>query len=426
MAQFILTAGADLFPLTGVNTNGNDVIEAGEGNDTIDAGGGHDTIYGGLGDDVLRGGSGNDILYAGNGSDEAWGGSGDDMVIGYFDSTFKTLQGGTGTDTLALVTGPSGVGVSSITVTDMTNGFKLSIDGRTVTANAFEQLYIESDKALNFTGGKEVDVILSTAGHSRISTGAGDDLVVLTRSTVAKGLGDKVDGGAGVDKLQLDVSKLDSWTTLSFDATGLGKFSYAQGNNTSVAGFESIDILGGQKNDKVQMAGLDIALTFIGAETDNALDFDFVDGGNKADYIDGGSGFDKLSGGAGDDTIIGGSGGDTLTGGAGHDAFIFYKGGESGLLFSDHITDFTSFAMTGNAATSDYIDLSQAMVFAGLSALTFVGTGAFTGLGQVRVVDLGADLAIEANLRAGLDPEMRIILDGLADASLIGLNDIFA
>lgn len=424
MANFVLTAGADLFPATVVDLTGDDVIEGLDGNDTIDAGAGRDTIYGGLGDDILRGGAGHDLIFAGNGSDQAWGGSGNDTVVGYFDSLFAALQGGSGTDSLALVKGPSGATVSTIVVTALNNGFQVNLDGRVISAQSFEQLYVESDTALHFTGGAEANEVVSLAGRSRIFTGAGDDLVFVERSVVAKGLADKLDGGAGRDFLQVDTSKLDSWMNVTFDAAGTGRYSTALGNNSSFTGFETVEFIAGTKLDRIDFSGQAIALRVFQPEG-VATDYDIITGGTLNDYVESGSGRDTVRTGAGDDTIDGGSGFDIMAGGAGADVFLFTQASHSSVAVSDRIEDFTSRAMAAGGP-SDIIDLFEVRALAGLQSLSFIGQGAFTAAGQIRVVDLGADLAVEVNLTGASGAEMRMVLAGVADAGLISSLDFLA
>lgn len=418
MTKFNLTAAADLFPGVGVLTDGNDLIYGFEGNDTIEGGKGRDTLWGDAGDDVLKGGAGHDLLYGGGGVNELWGGSGNDTIIAVYDAQFAALQGGTGIDSLAFITSDTVAAPSVITVTALNNGFVVSLDGRLVQANSFEQLYVESATALGFTGASEADEVVSTAGHSRILTGAGDDKVFLTRSVSAKGLADTLDGGAGNDLLQLDTTKLDSWMNVSFDATGKGKIAMAFGVNSSFVGFERVEFIGGAKVDKILFTGQAVQL-YVEEVEGVATDHDVIEGGTLNDFLYGGSGRDTIRGGDGDDMIVGGSGADVLTGGLGADTFAFKLGSESAVGVADRIADFTSVAMGG----ADLIDLGGVMAAAGLTGLTLIGTDVFSAAGQVRLVDLGADLAVDINLTGITGAEMRIVLTGVADVSMISVED---
>ncbi len=425
MAQFILTAGNDLFPaLAGVN-DGNDVVFGEAGNDTIDGGKGRDTLWGGEGNDILRGGAGNDLLYGGSGVNELWGGSGNDTVIAVYDAQFAALQGGTGVDALGLIVSETVDAPAKIVVTALNNGFLVNLDGRIISANSFEQLFIESGRALEFAGGAEQNEVVSWGAKSRISLGGGDDRLFIERTTAIKGQADTLDGGAGNDLLQVDVTNLGSRIYVSFDATGAGKYSFINGVNSSFVGFERLEIIGGDAGDRVQMGTQAITLFAEGREG-LAADNDLFEGGVLADVLKGGSGADTLRGGAGDDVLIGGSGTDSLTGGLGADLFVFQDGAHSVVGKADRITDFTSSTMLGTMVGADRLDLTDARELAGLTdTLQFIGTDLFTAAGQIRLVDLGADLAVDVNLVGVTGADMRIVVVGVGAAAMITAEDFF-
>ena len=64
------------------NADGADYMEGGLGHDSADGQGGNDRIYGGDGNDALRGNTGNDLLYGGEGTDRLEGGDDDDVLYG--------------------------------------------------------------------------------------------------------------------------------------------------------------------------------------------------------------------------------------------------------------------------------------------------------------------------------------------------------
>jgi Ca2+-binding RTX toxin-like protein len=108
-----------------------------------------------------------------------------------------------------------------------------------------------------------------------------------------------LDGGAGNDRMMVEVSGVTSYT----------------GPNT---------LLGGEGND--QIAG--------------GIGIDILDGGAGNDQLEGRSGDDVLNGGAGADTLDGGLGADILTGGGGADQFIWSFAAMHQNGGVDHITDF--------------------------------------------------------------------------------------
>ncbi|MCW1919346.1 hypothetical protein NX862_11320 [Rhodobacter sp. KR11] len=425
MTKFNLTDADDFFPALAGLTDGHDLIYGNAGNDTIEGGKGQDTLWGDLGNDILRGGAGHDLLYGGPGVNELWGGSGNDTVIAVYDAQFAALQGGTGVDALGLIMSDTVDAPAKIVVSGLNNGFLVSLDGRVISANAFEQLFVESGRALEFVGGAEQDEVVSWGAKSRISLGAGDDRLFIERTTAIKGQADTLDGGAGNDLLQVDVTNLGSRIYVSFDATGAGKYSFINGVNSGFTGFERLEIIGGDAGDRVQMGAQAIALFAEGREgltTDN----DLFEGGALNDVLKGGSGADTLRGALGNDVLIGGTGADILTGGAGADMFVFQGTAQSALGAADRIMDFASAAMVGTAGGWDMLDLTEARLAAGLTeTLVLIGTGAFTAAGQIRLVDLGADLAVDVNLTGVTGAEMRVILMGVADATMIGVQDFF-
>jgi len=86
----------ELFGDGRIDSEGNDLIEAGKGNDEVFAGGDNDTINGGEGNDTLEGEDGNDILLGGLGNDLLKGGSGNDTLTG--GQGQDVLEGGFGSD----------------------------------------------------------------------------------------------------------------------------------------------------------------------------------------------------------------------------------------------------------------------------------------------------------------------------------------
>ena len=88
-----------------------DTVRAGGGNDVVDGSASVDSIYGDAGNDRLSGhggndhldgGAGDDTIIGGAGSDSMYGGSGDDNLYADLADLAKTLDGGTGTDSLNL------------------------------------------------------------------------------------------------------------------------------------------------------------------------------------------------------------------------------------------------------------------------------------------------------------------------------------
>ena len=138
-----------------------------EGDDTIDGGDGNDLIRGGAGNDSLNGGDGNDILIDGNGADTFSGGAGDDWIVISDTSSFVSIDGGTGTDTLFLsgsgmtldLSGISGITVTSIEKIDLEgtgdNALILSYSDLLDLSESSDILYVTGDSGDRVTLSEE-------------------------------------------------------------------------------------------------------------------------------------------------------------------------------------------------------------------------------------------------------------------------------
>src|SRR6185295_569331 len=188
---------------------------------------------------------GNDTLDGGSGVNFVFGGDGDDSLIG--GDAFDQLDGENGNDTL--------VG----------GGGDDELDGGSGTNQVF--------------GGDGNDFILA-AGDDRIDGGAGDDQVLHVT------FGDSVDGGAGVDFVDL--------------MGGSMVVNLASGSVTNPAGTASATL--------VNVENVQRTADGVGSQDDNNSSFDDYIIGNSADN-------DLEKAGGGSDTIDGGLGNDTLSGG---------------------------------------------------------------------------------------------------------------
>jgi len=138
-----------------------------EGDDTIDGGAGNDLIRGGAGNDTLNGGDGNDILIDGNGADTFNGGAGNDWIVISDTSSFVSIDGGTGVDTLFLsgsgmtldLAGISGTTVTSIEKIDLTgtgnNSLIISYGDLINLSESSDILYVTGDSGDTVTLSEE-------------------------------------------------------------------------------------------------------------------------------------------------------------------------------------------------------------------------------------------------------------------------------
>jgi Ca2+-binding RTX toxin-like protein len=315
-------SGDNLYGGSGSNTihggGGNDQIFADYGNgygsastgdNTVDGGSGDDTIWGGLGNDTLDGGIGNDTIHGDSwsgdnsqdGSDKITDTSGDNQLFGGYGN--DTITAGDGNDTLV-----GDVGNDTLNAGDGDNYVYGGYGNDVITAGSGND-YIYADSA---SSDLDVDVV---------KAGAGDDNVNFSRVDV----GDKADGGAGWDTLNISLDDADN----VFDAT----------KQTAFTNFEVINVDGAGGNDT--LTANDNGATLWGNLGDDTLNGggsgDNLYGGSGSNTIHGGGGNDQIfadygngygsastgdntvDGGSGDDTIWGGLGNDTLDGGIGND-----------------------------------------------------------------------------------------------------------
>jgi Ca2+-binding RTX toxin-like protein len=292
--------------------------------------------------DSLTGGAGNDSFIGGAGADTIVGGAGNNTVTMLVTSgNTDSADGGSGTgDTLIL----SGAAVAAVTV-DLTAGDQFTDGGTdTLTQTGFENLdaSLLTGFTLTATAAATGSSIIGTGLADTINGGAGDDTINgglgIDSITAAggndtilwdKAAADVLDGGSGIDTLQLVTTTTGNITV---DLTQVvDQVSTSAGNQT---GFENLDA-------SVLTTG--ILMATAAASGSN------IQGGGAADIITGGAGSDTLVGNAGNDTISTGGGSDILTGGLGADQFVFNTTPDTSVL--TQITDFT--------AGSDIIDLAH-------------------------------------------------------------------
>jgi Ca2+-binding RTX toxin-like protein len=127
-----------------------------------------------------------------------------------------------------------------------------------------------------------------TSAIDTLNGGNGDDWIIASS-------GDIVDGGDGVDTIDIDVS--NNFTAYSLNlSTGTTSAAANAAFGGTFANLEVFRFYLGGAND-----------TFVGSTGD-----DFVSGGNGNDSLDGGNGNDTLISGQGFDTLLGGDGNDVL------------------------------------------------------------------------------------------------------------------
>lgn len=327
---------------------GNDYMISGAGADLLSGGDGNDTLQGGAGSNTLMGDAGNDYLYVSGSVDRIntvnmlYGGLGDDVIEDTSwgsrqifggdgnDTAFATIwangaagsrfDGGLGTDALLLRVsneGPTGTVVpSAVKFGAVAGGQDLVINGAVAAhVTGFESvlLNVKAD-SVALAGGAEADVFEVASAAGSIATGVGKDTVRLTGNIGQVAL----DGGAGIDLLQIDGSTMTSAMVLDI-SKATGAFSVGALALRVVKGFERLSFLSGAGDDVIRPGAGDDVLTG-GAGRDDLY------GGDGNDLLTG-LRDETLSGGNGNDTLLAGDATDTtnafnlLYGGAGNDSF---------------------------------------------------------------------------------------------------------
>jgi Ca2+-binding RTX toxin-like protein len=230
--------------------SGNDVINVGNGANYASGAGGSDSITGGTGADELDGAAGNDTLDGGAGIDNLTGGSGND-VFKFATSDVgvaETIDGGSGTDTVFVVTS-----------TDFSTGTGLGATLR--TEGSIEQVVITASQTATFAGSQ------------------------LTGQVIA--INENAVGTAGLAIAVGTAGGSFSFASLTFAAVSYGESSTG---NAFDDGADTVTISWSGSSTATTVVGTSIA--------------DSITGGSGADTITGGAGADSLIGGSGADTYV--------------------------------------------------------------------------------------------------------------------------
>ena len=231
----------------------------------------------------------------------------------------------------------------------------------TITGTAGADVLIGGAGSDTIDGGAGNDVIRGGADADTLIGGLGNDLVYV-RTNADGSLEDSVDGGNGVDTLDLSESSFGAVLDLSVEGNNPSSIEHVVGtsladnitgnefNNVFSGGLGADALYGGTGNDTLN-GGAD-ADSLNGQAGNDTL---YGDDGN--DSLSGGEGADKLFGGVGDDVLFGGIGADELHGGDGIDSASYRKLESSGALTPAGITaDLANSANNAGVAAGDTFD----------------------------------------------------------------------
>lgn len=313
-------------------TSGNDWYGGTAGSDSIYGFGGADNLLGGDGADYIDGGDGNDNIldFDGQGpdlyADTLRGGGGDDYIYGGF---LDNIDGGSGVDRLILRLDYANTGIN-FNFTSLWSGATYTLAGATI--QGMEKLHWATGSAYGdiLTSGTptgETSQLSGLGGNDQLTGGAGTDYLdaqtaVGPYSTVydtaydvlyglggndilSCGIGDHVDGGTGIDRLNIDLITSGGGVTIDF---------------TTLLTSGSDTILG------TTLVSIEDIGTVMGT---NGADTIYAWANSTATTLYGRDGNDTLITGNGNDTLNGGTGADTLQGGAGNDEYYVDNLGDS-------------------------------------------------------------------------------------------------
>jgi len=423
-------------PNTFTGTSARDWLQGWGGDDVLSGLSGDDLLEGGDGVDRLAGGAGNDILNGGGwlGDTADYSGAAGGVTVNLNITTAQNT-GGDGTDTLAGFSDLLGSAFNDTFTGDDQNN-KLNGQGGNDTLN----------------GGDQYDLLLGGAGSDVLHGGNQDDTLYGGDLTGAEdgasdqlfgdagfdeihaGAGDKVDGGADRDYLQLDLRGTTAAVTFSFVISTAGTSQSiggggtvnnvergliwgGSGNDAFTGGVLEDDLYGGGGNDTLDGgASHDVLVGGAGADIiHGGDDYDVIKGDDPSivglaegndqlfgdagnDELAGNGGDDLLDGGLDDDFLSGGDGADTLNGGDGNDRivgdsgpawqgspqFVDHLNGNAG---NDYITAGAGDFIDGGTGGEDSLDLNLYLTTLGVN----IDIGA-SAIGTVQTINGGGSL----------------------------------
>ncbi|HEX8448315.1 MAG TPA: M10 family metallopeptidase C-terminal domain-containing protein, partial [Allosphingosinicella sp.] len=378
----------------------------------------HD-FRGNAGNNFVTGGGGADFLRLQDGGDDSvvGGGGNDVFLFGAAMTSLDQVNGGAGTDQVAIQGDYSGVaaltlGSNLVSVENLailpgddtrfgdpgTSFYDYSLTLLDSAVSAGVQMIVDANRLrvgedFTFNGSAETDGSFFIYGGSGIDmlTGGAKNDVFLFGAEGQWGASDVIVGGAGIDQLALRGNY-----TLTFGAgqlIGIENIGLLSAHDTRFGALGSsysynLTMVDSNVAAGVQMvvdgAKLRVAETFTfngSAETDGSF------------RVFGGLVDDVIAGSQNGDVIQGNGGSDTLTGGGGADVFRYLSESDSAASAMDRIVDF--------AAGSDKIDLSRIdadSAAAGDQAFSWIGSSAFSGsAGQLRAYQDGANWFVEGD-----------------------------
>jgi VCBS repeat-containing protein len=369
----------------------------------------NDTLKGDATNNVIVGSDYDEFFDVSQGGTDTVSALGGNDIV-FFGSTFTSadvVDGGAGTDTLALqgnygltltgnVTNIEGISLLSGANTRFgepgTNRYDYNItvadanfDGGQVKINGGNLLAGED---FTFNGAAEDDarfLIYGGFGQENLTGGQQSDIFFFDGGTFQQG--DHVDGQGGYDALFLRGNYTIDFNAAGWTApfTGIENITVTSQSDTRYA-----STTGGPYNyaitfaDALLGAGATLTVNAGLLQSNETLNFDGHLETNGIFRLFGGAGADTLYGGAGNDTLYGGLGADTLYGFGGADTFRYDSVLESTAAAKDTL------AFDHGLDKIDLATIDANTTTAGDDAFRFINTGVFSGTGAASAGELRA------------------------------------
>ena len=254
---------------------GNDYLYGGEGYDTLYGGTGNDKLYGGADDDTLHGNSGDNKLYGGSGEDKLYGGSDNDNLYGGSGSDLlrggsgdNNLYGGSGDDELVggfgdnYLDGGSGVDLAyyryaqQSVILDLEDGQATSgshtdtiVNIENVIGSYYDDILTGDDGDNVINGSHGDDLIRGDDGDDTLTGGAGADTFEFHHSTSDVDQDVITDFEIGVDKIDLDNTRFDSWDDVQDHWQQVGNDAVIYTTNDTTVTLEDVSIFDLSEDD---------------------------------------------------------------------------------------------------------------------------------------------------------------------------------
>jgi Ca2+-binding RTX toxin-like protein len=246
-----------------------------------------------------------------------------------------------------------GVDVVRYTIADPFGATASATAAFVIGSAQYASVTVGSDRSEVLTASDSADVVLGGLGDDTIQAEGGDDLIIW-----AAGDGnDVIDGGAGFDRLELDLPE-DSSDGIHVYADAYGNVIVSGGTfSLTIDGVEDLSFVGGEGGANITFGDLsttDLAnetIYYRSANGSNADDYLNGRNANKTLQFNGGYGNDVLFGGLFNDVLRGDSGNDVIFGEDGND--LIEGGSDDDRLFGGGGDDEAIYNMAANTGASD-------------------------------------------------------------------------